>query len=141
MVSKAAIAAAEQRAAILAKQNEASTKQRDATRERAIQIATHKIDAMAARSPHLARGRLDVVPQFGADELRTGRVLQRGAFGVVRELRSVAFADAGDAPESGDARKEMDPGDTQDKRFIADHCVGDGGEIRYCVKVRQRAHF
>ena len=132
MVSKAAIAAT----VISAKQKEASDKH-------AIQIAARKIDDMITRSPLFSR-ELDMVPKFGADELRMGRVLQRGMFGTARELRYVARRGVGGvdtASECNDALKDPELRDKQDKRFIADHCVGDGGEICYCVKVRRRTYF
>ena len=89
MVSKAAQAAAAQRA------SSASNAESDAWRkagprlEKVAAIATRKIDDMESNSKLFTKDMLDVIPKFVVDELTMGRVLGKGGFGTVKEIREI----------------------------------------------------
>ena len=137
MVSKAALAAAEARAASAAKMEAASTQLAASTLEKVTAIATKKIQDMEKNSKFFAKDSLDVIPKFAADELSLGKVLGKGGFGTVKEIRSINCKDTTDL---GSNPQSFEPGDDeqakQDRKFIADHCLRDGGDARYCIKVR-----
>jgi len=89
---------------------------------------------------------LDVIPKFGVDELTLGRLLGKGGFGSVNEIRSMQCKEESGASESRPTGGNFGFGDDddddewlidqelQDKKFIADHCLREGGDSRYCVK-------
>ncbi len=137
MVSKAALAAAEARASSAAKKKAASTQLAASTLENITAIATKKIQDMEKNSTFFAKDSLDVIPKFFPDELSMGKVLGKGGFGTVKEIRSINCKDTTDL---GTNPQSSEPGDDeqakQDRKFIADHCLRDGGDARYCIKVR-----
>ena len=159
MVSAAAQAAMEARRASEAKQQEDAYKKSAVTLERASKMAEKKIADMEANSALFSKEALDVIPKFVADELTMGRILGKGGFGTVKEIKNIqckavavdgkgkggkaaAQAPTGEGgfdefmsfiePEEDTKAKEQE---LQDKKFIADHCIRDGGDSRYCIKV------
>lgn len=157
MVSAAAQAAMEARRATEAKQQEDAYKKSAVTLERASKMAEKKIADMEANSALFSKEALDVIPKFVADELTMGRILGKGGFGTVKEIKNIqckavavngkggkaaAQAPTGEGgfdefmsfikPEEDTKAKEQE---LQDKKFIADHCIRDGGDSRYCIKV------
>ena len=157
MVSAAAQAAMEARRATEAKQQEDAYKKSAVTLERASKMAEKKIADMEANSALFSKEALDVIPKFVADELTMGRILGKGGFGTVKEIKNIQCkAVAGDG-KGGKAAAQAPTGDggfdefmsfiepdedtnakdqeLHDKKFIADHCIRDGGDSRYCIKV------
>ena len=135
MVSKAALAAqaaAEQRAASSSKS--ASSSHSPETLKMITKIATAKVASMEKDSQLFSVDAQDVIPKFAMDELTMGRVLGKGGFGTVKEIRSIDCKKKTDVsgPVAGDEGDQAH----QDKKFIADHCIRDGGDARYCIKVR-----
>lgn len=132
MVSKAALAAqaaAEQRAASSSKS--ASSSHSPETLKMITKIATAKVASMEKDSQLFSVDAQDVIPKFAMDELTMGRVLGKGGFGTVKEIRSIDCKNVS-GPVAGDEGDQAH----QDKKFIADHCIRDGGDARYCIKVR-----
>lgn len=157
MVSKAAQAAAAQQQSSSADKELAAWKQASADLERVAPIAERKIHDLESNSTFFSKDKLDVIPKFVVEELTTGRVLGKGGFGTVKEIRQIKCrrnnnfdasnrSAASGGPADGDnwdflkeqeseeqegARAEQEH---QDKKFIADHCIREGGDARYCIK-------
>ena len=130
MVSKAAQAAAQNRAASTSKKQEDAWKTASINLEKIIPIANKKIHDMESNSQIFTKDSLDVIPKFVVDELKLGRVLGKGGFGTVNEVRGITCkTTAGGAGPKGDEEH-------QDKKFIADQAIREGGDSRYCIKVR-----
>jgi serine/threonine protein kinase len=128
MVSKAAQAAYEQRAAAA----KVKTAAAGASLTKHLAHAERKIATMKSDSQYFDEEDLAVMPKFELDELTLGRVLGRGGFGTVSEIRLIQCAGATSNPGSGqegDIEQEQ-----QDKKFIADHCIREGGDARYAIK-------
>ena len=85
----------------------------------------------------LAQDATDVIPKFAMDELKMGKVLGRGGFGTVKEIRAINCSKViGRVSSGGDDISEHDKDQAfQDKKFIADNCIRNGGDSRYCIKV------
>lgn len=146
MVSKAAQAAAAQRTVSTSDKQADAWKKHSAQLEKIAAIATHKINDLENNSLLFKKEQLDVIPKFLVEELTMGRVLGKGGFGTVNEIREIkckkAKADAGPVDEERSFLKDEEDDGTrkdqehQDKKFIADHCIREGGDARYCIKVR-----
>jgi len=135
MVSKAAQAAAAQRSST-AIQQAAAWKNATATLQKVAAFAATKIDSMEANSHFLTKDRLDVIPKFVVEELTMGRVLGKGGFGTVNEIRSIKCEASGQNPATSSFVHDEDAKEqeSQDRKFIASHCIRDGGDARYCIK-------
>ena len=71
-----------------------------------------------SRSPQIT------LPRFKLDEISAGRVLQRGSFGTIREIRQ---ANVDDEPDLRLA---------QDKKLLSDSLLLEGSkDVRYAMKV------
>lgn len=70
-------------------------------------------------------------PKFEPTELSLGKVLGKGGFGTVSEVRSFQVTDQDEKKEEADAEKEQQ----ESRLFIAEHCIRDGGDARYAIKV------
>lgn len=77
----------------------------------------------------------DHFPKFEKSELVMGKLLGKGGFGTVMEIRGfkVAGVSMRKSGKKGDA-DAMAPGGTENKKFIAEHCLRNGGDARYAVK-------
>ena len=128
MVSKAAQAAYDkQQAAAVAAFHAAAAK---ASIAKLLPLAERKVAAMKSASQYFDEEDLAVMPKFDLDELTLGRVLGKGGFGTVSEIKSIACASSkGSVSEEGDVEQKQ-----QDKKFIADHCIREGGDARYAIK-------
>ena len=137
MVSKAAQAAAAQQRSSTASQQAVAWKNATATLEKVAAFAATKIDSMEANSHFLTKDRLDVIPKFVVEELTMGRVLGKGGFGTVNEIRSIKCDASGHNPAASSFVHDEDAKEqeSQDRKFIASHCIRDGGDARYCIKV------
>lgn len=137
MVSKAALAAAERRKFSATNGREDAWKRQPAsTAEKVANVASRKIADM--ESDLFSPENLDVIPRFTVGELSLGRVLGKGGFGTVNEIRAIECKDTGvgddgaAAPSSHGCDDDdlIDKAMQQDKRFIADHCTRGGGDSR-----------
>ncbi|KAL7469906.1 hypothetical protein ACHAXS_010154 [Conticribra weissflogii] len=131
MVSSAAKIAAEQlRISAIEKASAKDAVAKDVF-EKCSKYATEKVESMKANSMLFCDDSLATIPTFSLDELVLGKVLGKGGFGTVNEIRGFKC--------SGPAVHEKDDCDSedqmfQDKKFIADHCIRDGGDARYAIK-------
>jgi hypothetical protein len=146
MVSKAAIAYAEQRAAAAeAKAKQQANVAPPVDLERISRIATSKISSMESKTKLLSKDEVEYIPKFVPDELSLGKVLGKGGFGTVKEIRAMnCRADVGDVSRLvsslPSSPKDLDVDGLkvqakEDKKFIADHCLRESGDARYCIKV------
>ena len=94
----------------------------------------------------------DDFAKFSLPEITTGKILGRGGFGVVREVR--AFDVGPDAPKLAKSRSfrvfrggddslieddEVSVGEQENRRFISEHCIRNKGDARYAVKKLSRS--
>ena len=124
----------------------------DAYRKKCADHARKKVDIMFADTKILAEAEPLVaeLPLFQKGEIGMGRILGRGGFGIVNEISSVAVKQSSQAlkastsanrkvpgrqPSCLDGDDELDFEDTQDKAFIAEHCLrAEGKDARYAIK-------
>lgn len=129
MVSQAAQAAYErQKAAAAAARNLSASASVDLSK--LLPHVERKVVAMKSDSRYFDEDDLAVIPKFEFNELSLGRVLGKGGFGTVSEIKTIQCAGAqGKIEQEGDVEQAQ-----QDKQFIADHCIRNGGDARYAIK-------
>ena len=76
----------------------------------------------------------DVYPRFLTAELVMGKVLGEGGFGVVHEIRSFKIEHDKRRGTTKKGDHEVDDLEHQEREFLAEHCIRDGGDARYAVK-------
>ena len=108
--------------------------------KRVVRIATSKIKSLEAQSKILSKDKVEFIPKFVLGELSLGKVLGKGGFGTVKEIQTVnCKADVGVVTVSSlpSSLKDLDVSvqAKEDKKFIADHCLCESGDARYCIKV------
>ena len=82
------------------------------------------------------------------DELTLGKVLGKGGFGTVWEIRAFSAEEPinairrssiikpfGSKTFDVSEDKEVDAGQVESRKFIAKHCIRNGGDARYAVKI------
>jgi len=87
-------------------------------------------------------------PKFDFSELTIGKVLGKGGFGTVSEVRGFDTSNEtrhskfpmikakSDVMHKKNLRDdEVEQGAMESRKFIADHCIRNGGDARYAVKV------
>jgi serine/threonine protein kinase len=131
MVSKAAQAAYEQQRAAAAKVKTAAA--RASLPNNLLDHVERKIATMKSESQYFDEEDLAVMPKFELEELTLGRVLGRGGFGTVSEIRSIHCVGTASNPAGSDQEGDIEQ-EQQDKKFIADHCIRVGGDARYAIK-------
>jgi serine/threonine protein kinase len=74
-------------------------------------------------------------PKFDKEQLKLGKVLGKGGFGTVYEVRGIQLID-------DNKNKINDESSPEECKFIADHCIrdkddsnGGGGDTRYAIKI------
>lgn len=73
-------------------------------------------------------------PQFKVSEVTFGKVLGKGGFGTVFEVRG--FEAGKEAKAKEDDYEETAPsGAMESRQFIAEHCIRKGGDARYAAKM------
>ena len=77
-------------------------------------------------------------PKFDKEQLKLGKVLGKGGFGTVYEVRGIQLIDDDDNKN----KTNDDASFPEERKFIADHCLrdkddshGGGGDSRYAIKV------
>lgn len=82
--------------------------------------------------------RSETFPAFAKEELTLGKVLGKGGFGTVYEIRAFASGDGKGtlhaSLKGGDPDEEVAAGEMESRKFIADHCIRKGGDARYAAK-------
>jgi serine/threonine protein kinase len=80
------------------------------------------------------------LPQFDTQEVLSGKMLGKGAFGMVHEIRGFRIqTGSGSIPSDSNRTVDSDgdevaPGNVESCKFIAKHCFRNGGDARYAVK-------
>lgn len=76
----------------------------------------------------------DDFPKFTLEAIKKGKVLGKGGFGTVFEIRGFMVED----DISSDPAASQDDSDhgngTESRKFISDHCIRKGGDARYAIK-------
>ena len=78
-----------------------------------------------------------LLPKFKLGEINAGRVLQRGSFGTIREIRSIR-CDCDGTLVCADSSDDDEPDRqlAQDKKLLADSLIMEGSkDVRYAMKV------
>ena len=122
MASKAAVMAHQKRVATTDQLTDSYHKQYSS-------FVAQKVEATKSNFNLFSQDRLDAIPTFAKDELELGRVVERGTCVVVREIRAIRLRGGGDAPNEVEQAQK-------DKEFLSSHCLREGGDARYVVKVR-----
>jgi serine/threonine protein kinase len=81
-------------------------------------------------------------PTFEKKELELGKVLGKGGFGTVYEIRGFEAGNKKSHSKAGSAaprnfdpdESEVDIGEMESCKFLSDHCIRKGGDARYAVK-------
>jgi len=75
-------------------------------------------------------------PQFDFNEVTLGKVLGKGGFGTVYEIRGFeAGKQAKASADDDDDDSDSPPGQIESRQFIAEHCIRKGGDARYALKI------
>ena len=128
MVSKAAQEIYEKRVA--AQKAKTASARASVSNTKYLAHAERKIAVIKKDSQYFDEEDLAVMPKFELDELTLGRVLGKGGFGTVKEVKMIQTAVSNpEASSPSDGEQEQ-----QDKKFIADHCIREGGDARYAIK-------
>ena len=81
-------------------------------------------------------------PKFSKAELHLGKVLGKGGFGTVYEVRGFEAGKAVPTKKLGSSRnlnataedEEVKKGEMESRKFISDHCLRNNNDARYAVK-------
>ena len=78
-------------------------------------------------------------PKFDFSELTLGKVLGKGGYGTVWEIRAFKVEETSAEHKrrrqsAAEADEEVEAGAMESRKFIADHCIRNGGDARYAVK-------
>jgi serine/threonine protein kinase len=78
-------------------------------------------------------------PKFHFNEMKLGKVLGKGGFGTVYEIRVFASDQGTFVPRSSRSSRKLRMDDevvdeAESRQFIAEHCLRNGGDARYAVK-------
>ena len=149
MPSKAALAA---QAAAQKQARVEKTSFDDAYMKKCADFAREKVDGMFAGTAIIKESEpmVQELPRFRKGELTMGRVLGRGGFGIVNEIVKITvmasskalLADSSPKQSVGERQPSFlddddgaDLEDTQDKAFIAEHCLrSKTKDARYAIK-------
>lgn len=78
--------------------------------------------------------RTDQFPKFHKSELVMGKVLGKGGFGTVMEIRGFQVEGVSCKKAGKKGLADDEAGGAENKKFIAEHCLRNGGDARYAVK-------
>ena len=76
-------------------------------------------------------------PRFDKADLKMGKMLGKGGFGTVYEIRGFHTGEGSTSHLSASEPEDIMPdgGDMESRQFIADHCLRKGGHARYAAKI------
>ena len=97
--------------------------------EKMAAAAKKKIESLESKSQLFSKAQFDVIPKFALNEVTLGRILGKGKFGTVQEIRAISCK-VGDGVNG-----RMKVHAREGKKFIADHCLRENGDSSYCIKV------
>ena len=97
--------------------------------EKMAAAAKKKIESLESKSQLFSKAQFDVIPKFALNEVTLGRILGKGKFGIVQEIRAISCK-VGDGVNG-----RMKVHAREGKKFIADHCLRENGDSSYCIKV------
>jgi serine/threonine protein kinase len=78
-------------------------------------------------------------PKFSKEELTLGKVLGKGGFGTVYEVRGFEAGKSFDKTKLTRSLEDgndcgVEQGEMESRKFIAEHCIRKGGDARYAAK-------
>jgi serine/threonine protein kinase len=76
----------------------------------------------------------DNFPKFEKSELVMGKLLGKGGFGTVLEIRGFKVDGVSSKAAGKKGMRDSEADGMESKRFIAEHCLRNGGDARYAVK-------
>lgn len=76
----------------------------------------------------------DNFPKFEKSELVMGKLLGKGGFGTVVEIRGFKVDGVSSKAAGKKGMRDSEADGMESKRFIAEHCLRNGGDARYAVK-------
>jgi serine/threonine protein kinase len=76
-------------------------------------------------------------PKFDYEELQLGQVLGKGGFGTVSEIRAFKIAEKIEKVTIKKSKDdaEVEKGSMESRSFVTQHCIRNGGDSRYAVKI------
>lgn len=74
-------------------------------------------------------------PKFAKKEVSLGKVLGKGGFGTVYEVRGFEAGRPSKIKVASDEDAEVGAGEMESRKFISDHCIRKGGDARYALKI------
>mmetsp|Transcript_12640 Transcript_12640/g.19598 ORF Transcript_12640/g.19598 Transcript_12640/m.19598 type:complete len:417 (-) Transcript_12640:159-1409(-) len=117
---------------------------KEALRKAGGDYARKQVNAMFAKSRF--EDYSNEFPKFERSELQMGKLLGKGGFCTVNEIRAFHVAERSSGSDAIVKKKkhgckepveeddEVEDGGMEGKQFIADHCIRNGGDSRYAVK-------
>ena len=104
---------------------------KQALRDAGNDYARKKTEKMFAKS--LCADLSDDFPKFKFEELQIGKFLGKGGFGTVKEVRAFNIGTLRSSKKGSGPDAVADDG-VESRKFIAEHCIRNGGFARYAVK-------
>jgi serine/threonine protein kinase len=102
--------------------------------------AEKNVDTMFAKSN--IKDKSGEFPKFSKQEMKLGKILGKGGFGTVYEVRGFEAGKAVPIKKGrsnrnlhGDNDDEVQMGEMENRKFIADHCLRSNNDARYAVKL------
>jgi len=150
---KKAVAAA---AAANVKSKKPTAADQEILRAKSREHARKLVTSMFSKSTTVIVDQSDEFPKFEWKELTVGKILGKGGFGTVSEVRAfdcrsdtvaTTNRNSNGMRKEGSVRNtsskalvedidsEVDEGEKESRAFIAEHCLRHGGDARYAVKV------
>lgn len=77
----------------------------------------------------------DQFPKFEKKEVALGKVLGKGGFGTVYEVRGFVAGRPSISNGVSDEDAEVGAGEMESRKFISEHCIRKGGDARYALKI------
>ena len=119
-----------------------STKIGDFTEAHLLGVAKDVVEKKTKDSVILDVKAEERIPKFQLKELTIGKVLGRGGFCVVNEITKITLSKDGGATTSSSANNKSDDEHyianvVQDRAFMAQHCIRQGKDYRYAIKMVQ----
>jgi len=108
---------------------------KESLRKHGSSFAQQKCDKLFANSQF--EDHSNDFPKFKFEELEIGKFLGKGGFGTVKEVRAfkIGVKHENLRPNRRGSGPDAVPDDgVESRKFIAEHCIRNGGDARYAVK-------